>query len=116
MKKAVKNSQRFVAVLLSLLMIVSTFALLGSVGAAKLKASAAGELTTVVACSDYQNPSGNDAGKTFVQSVVAQLKAAAGVTAADGFLCCGDYSYGYNQAAAGIASLKSAVTDRKSVV
>lgn len=91
-------------------MIVSTFALLGSVGAAKLKASAAGELTTVVACSDYQNPSGNDAGKTFVQSVVAQLKAAAGVTAADGFLCCGDYSYGYNQAAAGIASLKSAVT------
>lgn len=110
MKKAVKNSQRFVAVLLSLLMIVSTFALLGSVGAAKLKASAAGELTTVVACSDYQNPSGNDAGKTFVQSVVAQLKAAAGVTAADGFLCCGDYSYGYNQAAAGIASLKSAVT------
>lgn len=114
MKKAVKNSQRFVAVLLSLLMIVSTFALLGTIDAAKLKASAAGDLTTIVACSDYQHPSGHDSGKAFVQGLVTELKTVTGITSADGFFCCGDYTYDLNFAnnsTTGIASLKSAVTD-----
>ena len=109
MKNAVKKTNRFVSLILSLAIIVSSLAVIGVISEASLKASAEGTVTTVVACSDYQNPSGNDASAAFVQSVVSQMQASVGFTTADGFLCCGDYSYGYNQAAAGIASLKSAI-------
>lgn len=109
MKNAVKKTNRFVSLILSLAIIVSSLAVIGVINEASLKASAEGTVTTVVACSDYQNPSGNDASAAFVQSVVSQMQASVGFTTADGFLCCGDYSYGYNQAAAGIASLKSAI-------
>lgn len=109
MKSTVKKANRFVSLILSLAIIVSSLAVIGVISEASLKASAEGTVTTVVACSDYQNPSGNDASAAFVQSVVSQMQASVGFTTADGFLCCGDYSYGYNQAAAGIASLKSAI-------
>lgn len=109
MKNAVKKTNRFVSLILSLAIIVSSLAVIGVINEASLKASAEGTVTTVVACSDYQNPSGNDASAAFVQSVVSQMQTSVGFTTADGFLCCGDYSYGYNQAAAGIASLKSAI-------
>ena len=109
MKNAVKKTNRFVSLILSLAIIVSSLAVIGVISEASLKASAEGTVTTVVACSDYQSPSGNDASAAFVQSVVSQMQASVGFTTADGFLCCGDYSYGYNQAAAGIASLKSAI-------
>ena len=69
----------------------------------------------VIAGSDFQNPSGNTAGAQVVTNILTQIKSAgyeAGYTDADGFLFCGDYSYGYNQAAAGIAALKSAVTGK----
>lgn len=109
MKNAVKKTNRFVSLILSLAIIVSSLAVIGVISEASLKASAEGTVTTVVACSDYQSPSGNDASAAFVQSVVSQMQTSVGFTTADGFLCCGDYSYGYNQAAAGIASLKSAI-------
>ena len=109
MKSTVKKANRFVSLILSLAIIVSSLAVIGVISEASLKASAEGTVTTVVACSDYQNPSGNDASAAFVQSVVSQMQTSVGFTTADGFLCCGDYSYGYNQAAAGIASLKSAI-------
>lgn len=109
MKSTVKKANRFVSLILSLAIIVSSLAVIGVISETSLKASAEGTVTTVVACSDYQNPSGNDASAAFVQSVVSQMQASVGFTTADGFLCCGDYSYGYNQAAAGIASLKSAI-------
>ena len=109
MKKTVKKTNRFISLILSLAMVVSSLAVIGVINEASFKASAEGAVTTVVACSDYQNPSGNDASAAFVQSVVSQMQASVGFTTADGFLCCGDYSYGYNQAAAGIASLKSAI-------
>ena len=64
---------------------------------------------TVIAGSDFQNQSGNTAGAQVVTSILTQMQNA-GYTSADGFLFCGDYSYGYNQAAAGIAELKNAVT------
>ncbi|MGN0546527.1 MAG: hypothetical protein ACI4I3_04270 [Acutalibacteraceae bacterium] len=110
MKKTVKKTNRFISLILSLAMVVSSLAVIGVINEASFKASAEGAVTTVVACSDYQNPSGNDAGAAFVQSVISQMQTSVGFTTADGFLCCGDYSYGYNQAAAGIASLKSAIT------
>ena len=63
---------------------------------------------TVIAGSDFQNQSGNTAGAQVVTSILTQMQNA-GYTSADGFLFCGDYSYGYNQAAEGIAALKDAV-------
>lgn len=110
MKKTVKKTNRFISLILSLAMVLSSLAVIGVINEASFKASAEGAVTTVVACSDYQNPSGNDAGAAFVQNVVSRMQASVGFTTADGFLCCGDYSYGYNQAAAGIASLKSAIS------
>ena len=109
MKKTVKKTNRFISLILSLAMVVSSLAVIGVINEASFKASAEGAVTTVVACSDYQNPSGNDASAAFVQSVVSQMQTSVGFTTADGFLCCGDYSYRYNEAAAGIASLKSAI-------
>lgn len=110
MKKTIKTTNRFISLILCLAMIISSLAAIGVVNEASFKAFAEGALTTVVACSDYQNPSGNDASAAFVQRVINQMQTSVGFTTADGFLCCGDYSYSYNQAAAGIASLKSAIS------
>lgn len=68
------------------------------------------EPTVVIAGSDFQNPNGNDAGAQTVTNILTQMQKAGGYTSADGFLFCGDYSYGYNQAEAGINALKNAVT------
>ena len=110
MKKTIKTTNRFISLILCLAMIISSLAAIGVVNEASFKAFAEGAVTTVVACSDYQKPSGNDASAAFVRSVISQMKTSVGITTANGFLCCGDYSYSYNQAAAGIASLKSAIS------
>ena len=47
-------------------------------------------LATVIACSDFQNPNGNEAGAQTVTNILTQMQKA-GYTSADGFLCCGDY-------------------------
>lgn len=67
------------------------------------------EPTVVIAGSDFQNSSGHEAGAQTVTDILTQMQNA-GYTEADGFLFCGDYSYGYNQAEAGINALKNAVT------
>lgn len=64
-------------------------------------------VTTVIACSDFQNPRGDAAGQTFVTSVLNAMKAN-DITAADGFICAGDYSHG-STSAMNLAALKSAV-------
>ena len=46
---------------------------------------AAGVTTTVIAGSDFQNPSGNDAGAQTVTNILTQMQNA-GYTSADGFL------------------------------
>lgn len=122
MKNTVKKTNRFVSLILSLAMIVSSLAVIGVINEASLKASAEGTVTTVVACSDFQNNSaGNDntansnAGQAFVQSLISQIQSSVGITTADGFLCCGDYSYSglgnQSQSEEGLAALKSAISD-----
>lgn len=54
-----------------------------------------GLLATVVACSDFQNRSGDEEGAAFVKSVLKNMKSA-GINA-KGFLCAGDYSFGYSE-------------------
>lgn len=66
-------------------------------------------VTTVIACSDFQNENGNDAGKVVVQDILAAM-AQDGVTSADGFLCCGDYDYEYVETSQGVSALKEAVS------
>ena len=68
-----------------------------------------GGVTTVIACSDFQNENGNDAGKAVVQDILAAM-AQDGVTSADGFLCCGDYDYEYTETSQGVSALKEAVS------
>ena len=62
----------------------------------------------VIACSDFQNPSGNNAGVTQANKLFSSIKSA-GYTEIDGFLCSGDYDYEYNEGAQGLAALKGAV-------
>ena len=122
MKNTVKKTNRFVSLILSLAMIVSSLAVIGVINEASLKASAEGTVTTVVACSDFQNNSaGNNntansnAGQAFVQSLISQIQSSVGITTADGFLCCGDYSYSdlgdQSKSEEGLAALKSAISD-----
>ena len=66
---------------------------------------------TVIACSDFQNPSGDTAGKLVVENILDAMKSN-GVTKADGFFCCGDYSYTFpTTSVSGINALKEAVQD-----
>ncbi|MDD7193282.1 MAG: hypothetical protein PUH33_02110, partial [Clostridiaceae bacterium] len=120
MKSTVKKANRFVSLILSLAIIVSSLAVIGVISEASLKASAEGTVTTVVACSDFQNNSTNNnttnsnAGQAFVQSLIRQIQSSVGITTADGFLCCGDYTYkglgNQSQSEEGLAALKSAIS------
>jgi len=69
----------------------------------------ADSVTTVIACSDFQNPNGNSNGAATVKNLLRSLKSY-GITSADGFLCCGDYNYGNGNTAAGINALRDAVS------
>ena len=70
-------------------------------------------VTTVIAGSDFQNPSGDTAGAQTVTNILAKMQNA-GYTKADGFLFCGDYDYStvnnQTRTEAGITALKTAVT------
>lgn len=63
---------------------------------------------TIVACSDFQNPSGNDASSRTVRSILRRIKNS-GYQEIDGFLCAGDYDYEYEETAEGIQSLVDVV-------
>lgn len=54
--------------------------------------SAAEDGIVLIACSDFQNPDGNDAGRDALQDILSAIKKA-GITEADGFFSCGDYDY-----------------------
>lgn len=100
-----KINQRLIALLLCLVMVLTMGILPGDVDAAKTS-------TTVIACSDFQNPDGNDAGAQTVQNITATMQNN-GITSVDGFLCCGDYdhdiTYKTADTEAGITALKTAV-------
>ncbi|MBQ8399792.1 MAG: metallophosphoesterase [Clostridia bacterium] len=51
------------------------------------------EVTTIIACSDFQPKSGPASGKKVVQKILKTLKEQSGVKKADGLLFCGDYDY-----------------------
>ena len=74
---------------------------------------AADGVTRVLACSDFQNPDGNDAGKAVVAEVVQSIQNS-GVDAVDAFLCCGDYDHDLTMlpgpTADGINALSEAVS------
>ncbi len=89
--------------------LISFFLALLMVTAVPVSVSAE-NITTVIACSDFQHPSGNSSGKATVKELMGAIKSY-GITSADGFLCCGDYNYGSGNTAAGIDALKSAVSD-----
>ena len=71
-----------------------------------------GNSVTVIAGSDFQNPSGNEAGVQTVANILNTMKNN-GYDSADGFLCCGDYDYdtvnNSTQTIEGITALKNAV-------
>lgn len=71
-----------------------------------------GNSVTVIAGSDFQNPSGNEAGAQTVANILNTMKNN-GYDSADGFLCCGDYDYdtvnNSTQTIEGITALKNAV-------
>ena len=52
-------------------------------------------VTTVIACSDFQHPSGDASGAAIVSNILNQMKVG-GITTADGFICAGDYDYNLN--------------------
>lgn len=60
---------------------------------------------TLIACSDFQNPYGNEAGKQNVKQILDNMKDK-GISHADGLFACGDYDYEYTETAQGIEALK----------
>lgn len=99
------TGKKFLALFLALIMILS---LLPTSVLAK-----GSDPTVVIAGSDFQNPSGNDAGAQTVTNILTQMKND-GYAEADGFLFCGDYDYStvnnQTRTEAGITALKNAVT------
>ena len=69
-------------------------------------------VTRVLACSDFQNPDGNEAGKQVVSSIVTAIQND-GIASVDGFLCCGDYDHDLTMLPGptwdGVSALSSAV-------
>lgn len=64
--------------------------------------------TTVIACSDFQAESGNDAGAIQLQSLLDSI-VREGIASADGFFCCGDYDYEYSETKQGIDTIKETI-------
>lgn len=75
--------------------------------------------TVILACSDFQNKSctstNHAPGVAAVQGIIDTVKTVGGITAIDGFFCCGDYYYtGENSttdSANGMAALSGCITD-----
>ena len=54
--------------------------------------SASEEVTTIIACSDFQPKSGPSSGKKDAQRLLKTLKDESGIKSADGLLFCGKYA------------------------
>ncbi len=67
-------------------------------------------VTTVIACSDFQNPNGNESGAATVRELLVSMRSY-GIVSADGFFCCGDYNINMDNTAAGINAIKGAISD-----
>jgi len=92
--------------IISLLLVLAT--LLCSFSFITASAEGESEVITVIAGSDFQNPSGNTAGKSTITKILSSM-AKDGITKADGFLFCGDYSTGYDNSVPGLTAVKDAV-------
>lgn len=90
--------------LISILLILATLVSLCTVGV-----SAQSEAITLIACSDFQDEAGNESGKLKVKAILNAM-AEEGITAADGFLCCGDYDYEYDDTLGGVTALTQSVS------
>lgn len=66
--------------------------LVGADGDAEIQATDNSGVTTVIACSDFQHPSGDSTGAQIVTNILNVIKND-GNSTADGFICAGDYSY-----------------------
>ncbi len=66
------------------------------------------EVTTILACSDFQAESGNITGKSQIAEILAAMEKD-GITSADGFFACGDYDYEYDDTKGGVLSVKQAI-------
>lgn len=67
------------------------------------------KMTRVVACSDYQDDRGHLKSQENVLDILMSMEKN-GIDEMDGFLCCGDYDYGYEDSVNGISSLKDAIS------
>ncbi len=92
--------KRFISFALFIILFVNLFS--------GVLVNAAPSVTTIIACSDFQNNVGFDAGKQVVDGILDAIKND-GITSADGFFCCGDYDYNYDKSKQGIETLKSSI-------
>ena len=81
------------------------------------------EVTTLIACSDFQPKSGPSSGKSVTARILKTLKEESGVSKADGLLFCGDYDYDtYGDERSNVtgvdtvASIFSSTVDRENMV
>lgn len=102
-----KINQRLIALLLCLVMVLTMGILPGDVDAAETS-------TTVIAGSDFQNKSGDEAGAATVTSILTQIQK--DYTSVDGFLFAGDYDQNTHnsdtEVTKGITALMQAVQDK----
>lgn len=76
------NAKKLTAILLSVLLLFSLVPVV----------SYAGDVTTLLAGSDFQHPKGNDEGAKTINGILDAMRAD-GFTSADGLLFCGDYDH-----------------------
>jgi len=79
----------------------------------KFAAADSENATIVLAASDFQHPSGPNAGKNVMNNILSVMESD-GITSADGFLFCGDYDYDTyanpTQTADGVNAVKNVVS------
>ncbi len=69
-------------------------------------------ITTLIAASDFQHPDGREAGQAIIEGV-RDAMIAGGVTSADGFFFCGDYSHSFGvveETVEGIKAIKATMS------
>ena len=67
-------------------------------------AASGSDTINILACSDFQGPSGNNEGRQNVNAILNAMKAD-GITKADGLFACGDYDYDFTDTKSGINML-----------
>ena len=109
----IKKHVKIAALLMAAILLIGQLTCLFVSAEDETADSGASGKTVIIAGSDFQAKKGAEYGAQTVTSILASMTANGGITAADGFLFCGDYSQSENDYAdniKGVEALRAAVS------